>query len=302
MFGRNLKVHFAGAEQIASYEAAMFAGVRYQLFTVFPFICKSFGLTGFPAIGIKDENDKIRMIKENIQNQSHTIMDSGLFTLMFGAHAGKRDEAFIRKWTEELANFVNTNSIKATCVETDCQKVLGVEQAWKMRYRLAELLPNNRIINVFHIEDGKSGLDRLIEYSNYIAVSVPELRIVYGHGKKHENAVIRLADYIKNKKPQIDIHLLGCTAKTLLEKCNFCTSSDSTSWTSISRYGTVRKKDKIFHVSQINQQKRDEIQEQIKQRLNRRGIVSSRYDTYANLVITCKCLLADYTRYAGDQT
>ena len=40
-----------------------------------------------------------------------------------------------------------------------------------------EKIPN-RIINVFHIEDGQKGLDRLIEYSDYIALSVPELRIL----------------------------------------------------------------------------------------------------------------------------
>ena len=53
-------------------------------------------------------------------------------------------------------------------------------------------LPDNRIINVFHIEDGMKGLDRLIEFSDYIAVSVPELRIL---GKK--NHTVKLAHYIK---------------------------------------------------------------------------------------------------------
>ena len=38
--------------------------------------------------------------------------------------------------------------------------------------------PNNRIINVFHKEDGKKGLERLIEFSDYIAISVPELRVI----------------------------------------------------------------------------------------------------------------------------
>ena len=62
-------------------------------------------------------------------------------------------------------------------VEVDCQKILSPEIAWKFRKEMKRLLPDNRIINVFHLEDGKKGLDRLIDFSDYIAISVPELRI-----------------------------------------------------------------------------------------------------------------------------
>lgn len=103
-------------------------------------------------------------------------------------------------------------------------------------------LPNNRIINVFHLEDGMKGLDRMIEFSDYIAISVPELRHA---GKK--KYVYTLATYIKNKKPDIDIHLLGCTELSLLQQCSFCTSADSTSYIAGKRFGNLCGK----HISSI---------------------------------------------------
>jgi len=124
---------------------------------------------------------------------------------MFGSHKGKKDEKLMDAWYNGLVKFTLNNNNNATCVEVDCQKILGVEKAWEYRERFKNDMPN-RIINVFHKEDGQKGLDRLIEFSDYIAISIPELRIM-----KKKNYTYELASYIKNKKPSIDIHLLGCT-------------------------------------------------------------------------------------------
>lgn len=300
MFGNNLKVHFAGAEQVFGYECALAAGVKYQLFTVFPFISEKFGIKGFPPIGLKDRSQWIAKVKENIAVQRHTIMDSGLFTLMFGAHKGKRDRAFIEKWVEALAAFVEEHKLDVTCVEVDCQKVLGVPQAWEMRERMRRLMPRQRIINVFHVEDGKAGLDRLIEYADYIAVSVPEMRIVYGTGTKYEDATIRFANYIKNKKPEIDIHLLGCTSTKLLKACRFCTSSDSTSWNCCSRYFRIVNNGTKHHTGDITQKAKDEIDALLQGRMERR-VYKYISTTAVPLYVSAKCALRDYTRAAGDQ-
>ena len=230
MFGNNLKVFFAGAEQLNIALCANEGGVKYYLFSVFPYIAPRFDIKSFPFIG-----GFAPPVLEEIG--SHVIMDSGLFTLMFGVEAGKRDRAFLEKWQEALVNFVKGNKLSCTCVEVDCQKILGVKEAWHFRGKLKNQLPDNRIINVFHCEDRQKGLDRLIEFSEYIAISVPELRIVCG--KSHREDVYRLACYIKNKKPGIDIHLLGCTDWEILRRCRFCTSSDSTSWQTSNRYGNI---------------------------------------------------------------
>ena len=301
MFGKNLKVHFAGAEQVFGFECAMAAGVRYSLFTVFPFISEKFKIKGFPPIGLADRSLWLDKIKENIARQNNTIMDSGLFTLMFGAHAGKRDRPFIEKWCESLADFVNSNRLNVICVEVDCQKVLGVNEAWEIRQKLRSLLPSNRIINVFHMEDGKKGLDRIIEYADYMAISVPEMRLVYGIGKKYEDAVIRYANYIKNRKPDIDIHLLGCTSARLLKECNFCTSSDSTSWNCVSRYFQLKNNGKSYHSSKISDKAIQEADAILRPRMEARGYKYIK-TTAVPLYVSAKIALRDYARYAGDQT
>lgn len=233
MLGDNLKVHFAGSEQIHFGLIANHAGVKYFLFTILPFICNEFGIKHYGNSASKQMN----IPKKICEIGEHVIMDSGLFTLMFGSKAGKYDEYFLEKWMDALARTVLESNLNCTCVEVDCQKVLGVEQAWRFREKLKRMLPNNRIINVFHFDDGRKGLDKLIEYTDYIALSVPEFRILKRGNHKEE--VYKMASYVKNKKPEIDIHLLGCTENEILKNCKFCTTSDSTSWLSINRYGRM---------------------------------------------------------------
>lgn len=244
LLGDNLKVHFAGSEQIAFGIIAGAAGVKYFLFSCFPFVSRQFGINGYP-VTVKT----VFPPKELEALGKHVIMDSGLFTLMFGAHKaaeGTRTKAFLESWQAALVDFVKSNNITATCVEVDCQKILGIKEAWEFRERLRRDLPDNPQINVFHAEDGKKGLDSLVDFSEYIAISVPELRIRNRRGYAEE--VFRLTNYIKDRKPDIDIHLLGCTEPGLLRRCKFCTTADSTTWQSCNRWGSILGR----HVSQID--------------------------------------------------
>lgn len=220
----NLKVHFAGGEDIELHRLIHDkAQINYHLFTIYPFIRK------------KQKND-FNFVREMEKISSHSIMDSGLFTLMFGAEKGKKSVQFLENWTNKIIEFVSETNYKGTLVEVDCQKVLGVEKAWDFRQQLKKSLPNNRHINVFHIEDGQKGLDRLIEYSDYLAISVPELRFI-----KKKEYLYELYNYIKNRKPEIDVHLLGFTEFKALEKYKSATSCDSVSWKQCSMYGQLIK-------------------------------------------------------------
>ena len=226
---RNIKVHFAGAETLMfSNVIHDVGGANYSLYTIFPFLAQKLGIPG----GFKI-NDSYKDVAFNNMNKSrHTIQDSGLFTLMFGSHSGEKSPRFIENWYHGLVELTRENGFTGSVVEVDCQKVLGIKKAWELRERMKIDLPDNRQINVFHLEDGHKGLDRMIEFSDYIAISVPELR---ANGKK--NYTQRLANYIKNKKPSIDIHLLGCTENKLLKELSFCSSADSTSWVALNRFG-----------------------------------------------------------------
>ena len=241
---QNIKVHFAAAEQNNHFCELQAGGVNYMLFTAFPLICQQFGLKTVPY-GNEIENAG----KTRFEATQHCIMDSGLFTLMFGSHGGKKDKKFIYAWFDALVDYVRTREYPGTMVEVDCQKVLGVKQAWELRKKLRDQVPN-RVINVFHKEDGQKGLDRLIEFSDYIAISVPELRSM---GQK--SYTTRLAHYIKNRKPEIDIHLLGCTDQKILKELKYCSSCDSTSWNSAVRYGQLQTADgQTGHVSSLKKE------------------------------------------------
>jgi hypothetical protein len=294
----NLKVHFAGLEnQDFAQVLHECGGINYSLFTVFPFIANE--------VGIKPMKMKTCTIESPIylQNSSrHTIMDSGLFTLMFGAHAGKRDYKFIDRWYNLIIQFVLQNQYNKTVVEVDCQKILGVEKAWEFRERMKIDLPNNRQINVFHKEDGQKGLDRLIEFSDYIAISVPELRAL---GQK--NYTSKLAHYIKNKKPSIDIHLLGCTENKLLKELNFCSTSDSTSWQQVNRFGVLKYNDGVKTMSARNSNiSIDNLMDRYKERLVKilskwMEVTPKRLDYYSKYAIAGELLKMQYTTYAGNQ-
>lgn len=231
--GNNIKVHFAGSDYDNRCQDSLeLAGVNYRLFTVFPMIY------GKPVDA--DFVDKTGVVQRQQKHFKHVILDSGLFTLMFGGKKGEKQTVeSLTKWQDKTFSFIRQNNLNCTLVEIDCQKVLGTEQAWYFRERAKKLLPNKQI-NVFHFEDGKFGLDRLIEFSNYIAISVPEIRII--KPKTYKEDTYRLASYIKEKKPEIDIHLLGCTELAMLRQNKFCTTSDSSSWTGVYRFGRLAGK------------------------------------------------------------
>jgi len=242
---KNIKVHFAGAEAMNQFYAVEKLGINYSLYTAFPFLeRKVLNSKKSPLMPCHLKGNDYEIPKYVASKSKHCIQDSGLFTLMFGSHKGQKDEKLMNAWYDGLVDFTLNNNNNATCVEVDCQKILGIEKAWEYRERFKKDIPN-RIINVFHKEDGQKGLDRLIEFSDYIAISVPELRFL---GQK--NSVVQIANYIKNKKPNIDIHLLGCTELKFLKELSFCSSADSTTYIAGKRYGYIKGK----HIKNIKKQ------------------------------------------------
>lgn len=295
MLGSNIKVHFAGSDGEEIFYASLCAAeTRYRLFSCYKYIVNKNVEDDFTL----PENHVIRV---QDKEQNHVIQDSGLFTLMFGAGKGQKQTIeSLTAWQDKLIKFVQQNNLNCTCVEIDCQKVLGVEEAWYFRKRMKQKL-KNRQINVFHYEDGKDGLDRLIKFSDYIAISVPELRIV--KPKEYKRYVTDLAHYIKRKKPSIDIHLLGCTEFGLLEKNKFCTSSDSTSWLQGVKYGWISDGIQKSHIKNFKKEIFEQRKKDVKKILDYRGIELKEktldYSTNASISATiCK---NRYEKIAGNQ-
>ena len=293
--GDNVKVHFAGAENFEFAWIAHDAGVRYFLFTVLPFIMDQFDIKWGRITCAKHKLP----YKELPSIANYVIMDSGLFSIMFGACKDvKPDEKFIRRYKDAIVNFVLENNLQnLTCVECDCQKLLGVDVAWDLRKQMREQLPDTRIINVFHYEDGRKGLDSLIDFAEYIAISVPELRIV--KPKTYKEDTYRLASYIKERKPEIDIHLLGGTEYEMLRRCKFCTSADSTSWLSVNRFGRILG----YKTSQIKATKVDDLKDRIARLLTEIGVevTDKRIEYLSNIWLSGHLSKQKYEKYAGNQ-
>ena len=237
---QNLKVHIAGLEKPNYAIVAANMGVRYGLYTAFPFVAeKLFGKRVWPIIPFKWMTDKSKQVPLYINaNMRHTIQDSGLYSLLFGVHKDKATKEFVYKWYDALVEFTLEHGQDVTCVEVDAQAIIGVDETWHLRERMRRELPNNRIINVFHVEDGLYGLDRLIEYSDYLAI---------GSGVTNNGFLAYpLCKYIKKKKPDLDIHLLGCTKEEVLKQCSrVCTSSDSVSWMAPMQFGEFDNGERI---------------------------------------------------------
>lgn len=231
----NIKVHYAAQEKANYAVAAHAMGIKYGLYSAFSFVYyRMFHEPVWPLIKMKYMKDTCLEMPFFINsNMRHTIQDSGLYSLLFGKHKDKATKEFVYKWYDELIRYTNDHAQDVTCVEVDAQAIIGVEETWHLRKKMRNELPNNRIINVFHVEDGIEGLDRLIEYSDYLAV---------GSGAIPWNvpSVLSIVKYIKKRKPDIDIHLLGCTNINIMHAVrHLCTSCDSTSWLSHNRFGEI---------------------------------------------------------------
>lgn len=260
-----MKVHYAG--YLPFKDALDRAGINYILDTFYE---------------IKQMGMKKRLEHLNRMNKKkHAIVDSGLFTLMFGAKAGTQlSEQFIIDWQNEYAKTVNASDYTHSIVECDVQRVLSAEFAWEMRKKFKKQVKNT-IINVYHLPDENP--DKLINYADYIAVSIPELRFhVSKKERYHITSYIARKASLKGKK----VHLLGCTEKEMMKKFQFCYSCDSTTWISGARYNNHQcySFDKMT-ISQMTNNKLPEY--------------SSRSQSNAYYqAITKK---QDYIKYAGDQ-
>ena len=227
---KNTKVYFAAAEALHFAVLMSEMGVNYALYTSAHWINDILRLPGRRAIHKADIKSVYRYLSGSFKN---TIIDSGIFTIISNKHL--QNEKIVHAWYDAYVKFISDNNIYSTLVEMDAQTIIGAEKTWELRKDFCNIFRDREIINVFHAQDGMKGLDRLIEYSPYIAVSFGEQARLKNGGKE---SLYRIVDYIRNKKPEIKIHMLGWTSKGLLER-KICDTCDSTSWNSTGRFRTL---------------------------------------------------------------
>lgn len=228
MLGDNLKFHFACAERQENFDMLSRAGVHYMLATAYPYIKR---IRQKSKTLVSDSMTPPQMLRLGTQ---HAIMDSGLYSLLFGQEKGYHSEAELYSWFDMLVDFIKMECQGITCVEVDAQKFLGVAKTWELRERFKALLPGTSIINAIHVEDDAKSIDRMIEFSDYIAISTRECRHLY---QDSSFSVIRnLVMHIKSKKPAINIHLLGWGESVGASEFRGCTSADASNWQGAVRF------------------------------------------------------------------
>lgn len=266
-----MKVHFADKDSFGRALPFLNAGVRYTLQTYY-YINKS--------------KHKLAHDYETLNRFNHIIIDSGLFAIMFGCEKDSHfDEKRARQWMSQYISFINESKFKnASYVECDVQKKLGPEIAWEFREEMRAKIPREKgsIINVYHLEDGNP--DKLIDYADYIAVSIPELR--FNVSKKERYSITRYISQKATRKGK-RVHLLGCTEKQMMKEFNYCYSCDSTSYSSGVRWNLLKSEiigeiegSSLFENSM----------HQYKKKQNKA------------IETAVRLYLADYTKYAGDQS
>ena len=190
-------------------------------------------------------------VLEASQDGSDWIMDSGLFTYMFGSEKGKLTTLDdFRRYVEGYLEFVIKHKWKHAIVECDVQRILDTESCEKLRDEFFR--PSGyEVIYVWHLPELVSGLTTLVKRSDRVALSVPELRYkltgtgeldnrvrVTTGGLVIQKALISLLKTCREADPETRIHLLGNTTDTLLRLP--ADSSDSTSWAAAKIWGIGR--------------------------------------------------------------
>lgn len=165
------------------------------------------------------------------------ICDSGLFTLMFGVgKGGTYDLTFMKEYTHKYLTTAKQFKCKnLTIVESDVHKLLGMDAVFELRKEFENC--GMKVLYVWHREEGIEGLYKMTEKYDYIALSVPELRILCKGKVRYQDAVKDLEKKIlSNAKRLPRIHLLGNTVMETMQT-NISYSCDSTSWLAGGRWG-----------------------------------------------------------------
>jgi len=179
---------------------------------------------------------------------SDLIVDSGLYSFMFGSEQGKMPATYeaYRDYTLRYLEDMDKWGFPCFIVEADTHRLLGMDATHRLRELFKPL--GSRVMYVWHRPEGLDGLIKLAKEKDYIGIGFPELRLIASGGGStagHSEKVNRMCmDLLKrvheacgDKPPRI--HLLGCTIERMMET-RLAWSCDSTSWLSGIRFGQVR--------------------------------------------------------------
>lgn len=201
---------------------------------------------------INSKEAPTRMLEEAADG-SEWIMDSGLFSLLFGAEKGTLTtyedfKGYASRYVETMLRWGWKHGI----VECDTQSILGCDETDRLREEVFAKC-GLEVIYVWHRPDGLARLKSYYLQKTRIALSVPELRIAvsgskaggFGDALRVKGNLIALLRECWNRGPRV--HLLGCTdAKLLSLRAD---TADSSSWIYVVSFGQAS----IFEDGKVKQ-------------------------------------------------
>lgn len=210
-------------------------------------------------LSLKDKPKQAEYYLSASREGSEWIMDSGLFTFMFGAGKGKlKTYDDYKRYAEQYVEDMLAWGWQHEIVECDVQRVLSVDECFRLREEVFEKcgLP---VMYVWHIPEKEDGLRAMADRYDRIAVSIPEFREVFsqqenkvGVASNHvKAATLRALSIIRSAKKPPRVHLLGNTSASLLRMPTPAFSSDSTSWLYAASHGkgTIIDGDRLPQIS-----------------------------------------------------
>ena len=172
--------------------------------------------------GILNQKDAqlSKVIIEMAKRGANWIMDSGLFTMMFGAESHRVFSAQdLHAYTDRYIETMQATGFPGDIVEMDVHKVLGMGELKSFRDKFEQRWGTERTIFVWHREETEQGWRDMTKRYPYVALSIPELRIVCGRNAKLlKHFIAKMLTMAKEQNPNIKVHLLGCTQMNLLEQ------------------------------------------------------------------------------------
>lgn len=220
-----MQIHLAGCESLHFAKAIVYTGHRHVLLS-------------YHYLKSRSDDKRMELIKYINDSGLTVILDSGIFTMMFGSGKDKTyDLLTMTAYAEEYLARVKTWGIKnLTVVECDVHKILGMDAVFKLRSLFEK--SGLRVMYVWHLEEGTAGLEAMAKKYHLLGIGCPELRLLFkGRDQTYKAAVWDLLGRIKSHSANLPkVHLLGNTVMETMET-HQAWSCDSTSWISGVKFG-----------------------------------------------------------------
>lgn len=171
----------------------------------------------------------------------HVIVDSGIFTLLYGParaeNPAARNDKLFSQWLRTIEDLAKVTK-RATFVEWDAQDVVGLNTIRQYRAAAENVAPG-RLMYVWHRADGAESLRE--HAGRYVGIT---LRGDFGYRDNLVGTAQSAARVLRSLGARV--HLLGVSSeKILFQLRGLFDTFDSSSWCAETRFGSPESADPL---------------------------------------------------------